>query len=286
MANAVSPNLITDLSFFLREWDTLTGPNLPARIEMEEEFANNWDMAWKCTVVTAAVAPVAAILITAAVAASFIPLAIVGAASFLAVAGLGAVIFYRFASQQQHVVAQFKTAENYQHAYSATLVDPQAIQQALAQKGIVLNPLPYNLDKLKSLLAMHQLGEVSMALQQNKATVKLQEANHLAAQFAQNCGNRDARDVKLLRKEALKCEEQALTYKMLCAYTSACIRRPDYLGSLDNIGIRYENIYKASHPSNEVFKFWHPNGIAPITINELKASSIAQLGQRFIAGMA
>jgi hypothetical protein len=96
----------------------------------------------------------------------------------------------------------------------------------------------------------------------------------------------------------LECEDQILNLKIQNAFVHAVLRKPDFCGTLKDLGnlaeFNYQDrlIRKAlSNPTdlvnpngNDLFTFYNLN-LAPITSKDVETMTVADLGQRFFAAM-
>ncbi len=183
----ISPNVPSVLPETVSQ--AMAERDLPAYIAIQQEAVDRWEFAATANAVFFSVISIGGLIATAVFASPLIPIAIVAAASAVTVAAIASGSFFHFANKKQHWVDELNRVNHFQVASQFALATPQLVQQALAREGVVLNPLPEDLTRLKRMLSLHQLGEISMNWSQQQAQEMLQGANTLARTVSQNYGN-------------------------------------------------------------------------------------------------
>ncbi len=179
-------------------------------------------------------------------------------------------------------------SSHYQGLSTATL------QQTLQEKGITWSTIPgmqnpANLETLKPLIARHIFWEKHVAKLEERKQEKLAKATKLTEKnHVENKGR-----IYDLQCEALEIEKRALEGRIKTAFINAVIRRPGFLGTLDNLGTLSPitgqervigNAVSSGSTMNQLFTF-KDGRTAAITIDEVKRLTITDLAQRILSAM-
>ncbi len=225
------------------------------------------------------------------------------ALAYVPIAGISAILFALPAAQQVKKFQEWSQAakdeaEKYkviQRDYAdLTSRTPQELQLILRQMGIAWNHIPEmaqhpeNLSLLNPLLAQAKYLEKQVEYWMNLRDKHANEARQPPT-ITDSANNEKA----TARQLALQCEDEALHFKIRTAFVNAVLRKPDFCGTLEDVGTFSKNNYidrafgSALNDStvNQIFTF-NRQDLAPITLNDAKTLSIAHLGQRIFTAMA
>ncbi len=144
----------------------------------------------------------------------------------------------------------------------------ESIQNILRQQGI-FTPGSENLDRLKPLLAQSRYFE-----NRTKVLMDLREdCDYTTMTFPPNLG-------KFYEYEGIHCKIQN-------AFINAVLRNPEFRGTLETLGTLSKLEVNKSEVKvpQEIITFKNRN-ITPISYEDAKSQSVAELGQRIFAAMA
>ena len=197
--------------------------------------------------------------------------------------------FEQFSKYAQERSEQLKEiSRQYQALSNTTLLQ---LQNILQQRGIFWFMIPGmlqnpgNLTSLIPLIARHNFWEEHLQNIEMKKQDVLVEAGKM-----DNEGNHQE-EVHDLRCEALEIEKMALEAKIKNSFINAVIRRPNYVGTLDDLGTfsilsgqeRAIGNAVAAPCINHFFSF--KSNEAPITVDEVKKMKISDLAMRMLKAM-
>jgi hypothetical protein len=180
-----------------------------------------------------------------------------------------------------------------QHYTDLTTQTPLQLQRALLQMGIVWNHIPgmqiqhpENITRLNPLIAHAKFYET-------RTVDYLKEKDKYAAEAQQLTQPEDLPKRTELDKAALLCEGYALFSKLRNGIINAALRNPNMSkASVDDFATISESNYHAkfggntsSGASNDQFLIFKNRNLAPVTFDDLKRLSVAELGQRIFAAM-
>jgi hypothetical protein len=263
----------------------------PAQIQYDENSAFVWSAAAKATAIFFSAAALAGFIGTAVLAAHLIVPATIGALALLALTAITCRLFQSVSDIAQKTVDE----SNEIKTYLDRLRLPSDVQNSLNQKGIQWNAIPgvrneSDLMRLTPLIALHEKIEADFAKNENLSQDKVGEANRITLEIVQDENpnfvalSKKAINFAILRTEATEADAAALSQKIEAGFINALIRRPQYAGTIDQIGVEFG--YPCSNNiASYAFVFKNRN-LAPITFFELRTNRVAQLGQRFAAAMA
>lgn len=218
--------------------------------------------------------------------------------------GIGAILLALPASQQVKKFLEWsQAAQNEAEKYKAIQRNytdlngrtPQQLGCLLSQMGIIWDRIPgmgiehpENLSRLNPLLAQAQYLE-----KQTEYWTNLREEHANKARQLPNATDPEKKEKMIERHLALICEDEALNFKIQNAFVNAVLRKSDFCGTLENLGtlakINYEERTLGNAlddpNANQIFTFNNRN-LTPITFNDIKTMSVADLGQRIFAAMA
>jgi hypothetical protein len=270
----------------------------PATIPSDENCAALYDGAAKATAIFFSLAAVCGFVAAAVLLPHLIVNIAVGAAILLICTALAAHAFKTLSINREKLVEEKKWCLERQ----ASLSTPELIQQSLGQKGIIWNRIPgvqrpEDLERLKPLIAMHDWIDFTRAKIENKMQKKLQEAQRLDRELAdenQESGFFDIfhqfgtknkiDDITNLRTKAAEYASHALDHKLAAAFINALLYRPDFSGDLKQIGYVFEGKeqsrdepYRFDPREFQYFTF-NNRRILPITLDQVKTLDIPRLG--------
>jgi hypothetical protein len=219
--------------------------------------------------------------------------------------GIGAILLALPASQkikqfQEWSQAAQNEADKYkeiQRNYTdLTGQTPQELQRILLSIGIIWIQIPgievqhpEYLSRLNPLLARAKYLE-----KQTEYWIHLRDQHANEARLLQTDTTDSTKDKKAIARHlALKCEDDAMNFKIQSAFVNAVLRKSDFCGTLEDLGTLSKCNYEdralgnaLNDPTvNQILTFNNRN-LAPITFNDLKTLSVADLGQRIFAAMA
>jgi hypothetical protein len=172
---------------------------------------------------------------------------------------------------------------------------PQQLQRILLQMGIIWNHIPgiqiqhpENLSRLNPLLAQAKYLE-----KRTEYWMNLKDKHANKARLHPTTTDSEKNEQAIARHLALQCEDEAVNLKIQNAFVNAVLRNPDFCGTLEDLGTLSKSNYEdrvlgnaLNDPTvNQIFTFNNRN-LAPITFNDVKTKSVADLGQRIFAAMA
>lgn len=153
----------------------------------------------------------------------------------------------------------------------------------LSIPGMLQNP--ENLNTLKPLIAYYRFNVTYLQNMEGQKQSILQEAENLAtANYAEN-----REKIYDLRSQALELEKSILELKISIAFTLAAIRQPNLSKSLKDIG-DFSQLSPldgvignavGSTTANTFFAFTN-SALAPLTVNEVKQTSVLALSVRLL----
>lgn len=179
-----------------------------------------------------------------------------------------------------------------QHYQGLSNSTPGQLQQILKDKGISfvigMQQNDPRLTSLKPLIARHLFWEGRIEELKTKQQEKLQ----LAKKLTERNFELNRNEIHDLQSDALEFENQALIAKVKGAFISAVIRRPDYKGTLEDLGTfsnlsgQERGIARASSAAkaNDFFNFNRP-GAPSIKYDEAKQNTLSQLSMHLYPNM-
>lgn len=220
-------------------------------------------------------------------------------------AGIGAILLAIPAAQQvkkfqewsQDAWNEAKKYKEIQHNYAdLTGQTPQQLGCRLSQMGIIWYHIPgmgiqhpENLKRLNPLLAQAKYLE-----EQTKYWMDFKEKYANEAQQISATTDLAKAEKAMLGYRALSCEDEAINFKIQNAFVNAVLRKPDFKGTLADLGtLSKRSNYSGQSQGNtlndptvnQILTFNNRN-LAPISFNDVKTMSVANLGQRIFAAMA
>jgi hypothetical protein len=224
--------------------------------------------------------------------------------AYLPLAGIGSLLLAFPAAQQvQKFLAWAEEAQKEADKFSLiqreytdlNAKDPIGLQRELLKMGILWFQIqgmqvqhPERLSELNPLLAHAKYLEG-----QTKSWIEHRDQH---AREAQQAGD-DLQKKSQEQRYALRCEDAALTCKIKNAFYHAVLRKPafagTFAGTFDGLGALSNNSFEermlgnglGETTANNLFTFSNAT-IAPITHEQAKTMTVAELGQRFFAAMA
>lgn len=264
----------------------------PSNLSSLEWNSTLYRVASSATYVAFTVLAVGGIAAAAAFAPIYIPMIAISSILLLKFVQKGHDLLDEKADQARARAAQLKEIIRlHQQMSNMTL---QQIQEALQQKGVqwfmipgmMFNPT--NLETLKPLIARHSFWEGYIQKLEEKKQNKIDEA---AKAIAKNyADNKDT--IYDLHCETLEIEKNILEAKVKNAFINAVLRRPDHIGTLDDLGSFSEVSGQeramadavSSTSLNDFFKF-KKSAIPTIKVDEVRRMTISDLAMRLIAAM-
>ena len=169
-----------------------------------------------------------------------------------------------------------------QHYFAdLTVQTSESIQNILRQQGISTSGQE-NLGQLKPLLAQAKFIE--------------KQTDHWIAE--RDNWAKDQREIpatsenyeerkRQCQAHVIICQDQALYFKMQNAFINAVLRNPEFKGTFETLGAfsKLEVNKSEVKVPQEIFTFKNRN-ITPISYEDAKTQSVAELGQRIFAAMA
>jgi hypothetical protein len=220
--------------------------------------------------------------------------------AYVPVAGIAAILLAIPAVQQIKKFQDWsRAAQNEADKYKAiqsnyadlTGRTPQELQRILLQMGIIWSNIsgmeiqhPENLSRLNPLLAQAKYLEKQTRHWMILRDRYVNEANQLPT-------SPDARQES--RHGALGCEDEAVKLKIENAFIYAVLLNPNFKGTLEDVATLSKIDYTdralgnaLNDPTvNQILTFNNRN-LAPITFDDIKTASVADLGRRIFAAMA
>jgi hypothetical protein len=265
----------------------------PSLLSSSEKKSTLWQVASIATLVAFTVLAVGGLALCAAYAPLYIPLVAITSAFLLKYAKQGAKTLESWSEQARGRAEQLKEISKHYQALSSA--SRQLVQQALLEKGVAWYTIPgmalnpAGVDTLKPLIARHTFWENRVKKLEEEKSGKLTEATKLAAKNYE--ANKDT--IYELRSEALEVEKIALESKVKNAFINAVIRRPDFKGTLEDMGTfspmsgQERAIANGTSPASATEFFTFKDGRTPtIAIDEVRRMGITDLAMRLISGMA
>ncbi len=264
----------------------------PSNISSWSWKSTQWEVAAVATYVAYTVLAIGGLAISAAFAPVYIPIIAVSSVFLFKFVQKGHDLFEQWSGQAYARAEQLK--EISRHLQELSPATTEQLQQTLQQKGIqwfmipgmMLNP--NNLIQLKPLIARHNFWEGYVQKLEEKKRTKLEEAAKLSSESYVDNKN----EIYDLRCEALEIEKRALEGKLKNAFINAVIRRPAYVGTLEDLGNitamsgqeRAIGNAASAASTNDFFTF--KNGWTPtISVDEVKRMTTSDLAMRFIAAL-
>ncbi len=149
---------------------------------------------------------------------------------------------------------------------------------------------PENLASLNPILAQAKyLDDKIQEHLQTKDTLTADARDLASADFAKN-----RQKIYDLRNSALTEEDRAMETKIQAGFVNAVLRKSDYNGTLEDIASLTHIGFQERMLGNELadpsgvneFLTFKDRNLTPITFNDVKTMTVAQLGQRLVAAMA
>ncbi len=220
--------------------------------------------------------------------------------AYLPLAGIGSLLLAFPAAQQvQKFLSWAEEAQKEADKFSLiqreyadlNAKDPVGLQRELLKMGILWFQIrgmqvqhPERLSELNPLLAHAKYLECQ--------TTALLEHRDQHAREAQQAGE-DIQKKAQEQRYALRCEDAALTCKIKNAFYHAVLRNPGFTGTFDGLGTPSKNGFEermlgnglGETTANNLFTFNNAT-IAPITYEQAKTMTAAELGQKFFTAMA
>ncbi len=250
---------------------------------------------WKVAAVTTLVAftalMVGALVASALYAPIFFPM--VGVCCILPLGQVQKVyrLFVKWSDEASERAVQLGAINGHYQELSGST--PSQLQQLVGQKGINnitgMQHNDPNLTTLKPLIARHLFWEGHVEELTKKMQEKLDEASKLSSEGYTE--NKD--EIYELRSEALEIEKQVLESKAKNAFINAVIRRPHYMGNLEDLGTfsplsgqeRAIGSQAGAAGTNEFFSF-KARSMPGIFYNEAKQLSVPDLAMRMVIAMS
>lgn len=265
----------------------------PSKVAQFEKTANWWsNIATIGTVAFFALA-IGAFIATSILFPAYTPIAGIGALILAMPAASKSKELYDWSKVAHGQACKYRAIQN--NYSNLTRQTPDQLQQLLMEKGIIWYQIPgidiqhpENLTRLTPLLARAQYLEKQTQFWMELRDEKI-NGTRLFTQTTEEDKTRKAR----LHHLALCCEDAAMDFKMKSAFVNAVLRKPDFKGTIENLGI----LSKSDYPSrmvgdalndptaNQMLSFNNHN-IAPLTFNDVKTLPVAALGQRIFTAMA
>ncbi len=221
--------------------------------------------------------------------------------AYLPLAGIGSLLLAFPAAQQvQKFLGWAEEAQKEADKFSLiqreytdlNAKDPIGLQRELLKMGILWFQIqgmqvtqPERLSELNPLLAHAKYLE-------GQTEVWLGHRDNHAHEAMMQRGENDQKKAQEQRY-ALRCEDAALNCKIKNAFYQAVLRKPAFTGTFDDLGALSKNGFEermlgnglGETTANNLFTFSNAT-IAPITYEQAKTMTVAELGQRFFTAMA
>jgi hypothetical protein len=253
----------------------------PDLLAIQDRKSTLWKVAAVGNFVLFAVAMAGVSIITGFYLPIAIPLVAIGAIVLLEPAKKAYALFMSWSMTAAERAAQLRAIhEHYQALDNAT---PEQLQSILESKGID-HVTGIKVNDLKPLIARHLFWENQIENLNEAGAKKLKEAKKLSeSDFAEN-----RERIYTLQSEALEHEKQALESKVKNAFINAVLRRPDFVGTLEEMGTfsflsgQERAIGMQSSPTQEAFFTFKNASMQPLHYSEVKRSSLTDLALRMI----
>ncbi len=238
---------------------------------------------------------VAGFVATGVLAPAYIPLAGLGALLCAMPAAEGVKNLLKWSENSGKEANKYRAIQHhYQELSNRTSLDTQV---DLMNRGIVWFQIPgiqiahpENLASLDPILAQAKYLDDKIQEHLRMKDTLTADARDLAnADFAKN-----RQKIYDLRNSALSEEDKALEAKIQAGFVNAVLRKSDYNGTLEDIASLSHISYHERILGNELrdpsgvneFLTFKDRNLAPITFDDVKTMTVAQLGQRLVAAMA
>jgi len=263
----------------------------PNKVTDFERKANQWNIVAIASGVAFFALAIGAFIVTSILFPAYAPFVGIGALLFAIPAVQQIKKFQEWSQTAQDEAKKYKAI---QHNYAdLTGQTPEQLQHTLLQMGIIWNHIPgiqfqhpENLSRLTPLIAQAKYLE-----KQTEYWMNLRDQHASAARTLPTDSGKNEKTTS--RHVALLCEEEAMNLKIQNAFVNAVLRKPDFNGTLEDLGTltKYDYTDRAlgnalGDPTvNQILSFNNRN-LAPFTFNDLKTMTVADLGQRIFAAMA
>lgn len=192
-----------------------------------------------------------------------------------------------------NAAANAESVKEFKHHYQdLTGYTPENLKAVLQRMGIFwflipdMLQNPAKLNELKPLIAYHQYLEGRVQkLKQQKLDVLHRTTELAVINFEQN-----RKEINKLHKHALKLDKGTLISTVKDAFVLAAIRQPTLrktlndIGSFSKLSVQERVIgYALSYPSVNDFFTFRNTAFAPLTVDEIKQKSVADLSVRLLA---
>lgn len=286
---ATSTSTVSKINYLdrcIEEFNPSNAEDAASKILWEDRKSTLWKVAAYASLVVFAILAVGAFITTGILFPVYIPIAGICTLLLLNPVHQFYKRFQSYADQSQGRADQFRSIEN--HFKDLTGKTSAELAQIVFQKGIVLNDAA-TLEQVKPLIARHLFWE--------DHTKKIDAQKQAELDKAQKLSNDNSiehrQEIYDIRTIALELENRALECKVKNAFINAIIRRPDFAGTLTDVGeisplLSQERILgqAAGDTSVDQFFTFANKTIAPLSLNDVKRLSVAELGQRLFAAMA
>ena len=219
-------------------------------------------------------------------------------------AGIGALLLaipavqqvQKFQEWSQDAWNEAKKYKEIQHNYAdLTRLTPQQMQCLLSRMGIIWYHIPgmeiqhpENLARLNPLLAQSKYLE-----EQTKYWMDFRDKYANESQQLLPTTEAEKNEKMMLRHQALSCDDMAINFKIQNAFINAVLRNPGFKGTLADLGTLSKSHYTEralgnalNDPTVNQKLTFNTRNLAPISFNDVKTMSVADLGQRIFAAMA
>lgn len=277
-------------SFLARSIEDLS----PIKITTADQSSTLWRVAAAASFVAFTALAVAVFVQVALFAPAFIPCAGLTALVLAGPVSANVKNFLESAENAHKEADRYRTIQkHYENLSSKT---PLQIQAELVSRGITWFTIPgFNFSKpeevsrLNPLLAQAKyLDEKIQKWLEVKDLSNTKAKKLISANFEEN-----RNEICDHQTTALSAEEIAMRFKIQAAFVNAILRKGDYKGRFKDIATPTKiNSYEravgntlGNFPEvNRFLTFKNPN-LAPLTFNDVKNLSVAELGQRIFAAM-
>lgn len=260
----------------------------PETVTCFQGEASKWRNAAIISTVAFFALAIGAFIATSILLPAYLPLAGIGSLLLAFPAAQQVQKFLAWAEEAQKEADKFRDLQ-YQYA-DFTAKSPVELQRELLKMGILWFQIrgmqvqhPERLAELSPLLAHAKYLENETKLWMTKKDNHAREALHEA----------DLQKKAQEQRYALRCEDAALTCKIKNAFYHAVLRNPAFTGTFHNLGALSTNGFEermlgnglGETTANNLFTFSNST-VAPITYEQAKTMTVAELGQRFFTSMA
>jgi hypothetical protein len=257
----------------------------PDKVAGFEKKADRWQILTVVSTIAFFALAIGAFIATSVLAPIYLPVAGIGSLllAFLVVPQVQK--FQEWAKAAQDEGNKYKAIQR----YYADLTTKNSHELTIILQGMGINGMQVRQDltRLNPLLAQAKFLE-----EENRKCMQLKD--DFIRQAQQLTKPDDLKQRVMMHVDALLNEKKALHAKIKNAFVNAVLHNPDSnIGSLEDIAtfskINFTEqllLNAMNDPSANQFLTFKNRNHAPITLNDVKMSSVAQLGQRIFAAMA